>query len=336
MTGDWLDVGDGQRIHYEVSGNPAGKPAVVFHGGPGSGLNRRWREDFDPEHWLLVLWDQRGCGKSTPHAGDPATSMEHNTTQHLIDDAEKLREHLGIDKWLIAGASWGSTLALAYAIQHPHRVSELIISAVTTSRPQEHAWLTRGARLFFPDLFAEFQRGVPEEERDGNLAVAYNRLLNSDDPDTRAKAAHDWNRWDLALMAGGATDFAGTRYEDPLTSYTLARIITHYWGNEAFLEPDHVLDNLHRLHGIPGVLIHGRYDFGGPPENAWEVAQRWPDAELVFVGDAGHQSTRSTDAALTAAIAKFLQPCFRRHLQVGGTCRCLANSGGQGATGPER
>ncbi len=303
----WLDVGDGQRIHFEVSGNPEGKPAVVFHGGPGSGLNPRWREDFDPEHWLLVLWDQRGCGKSTPHAGDPSTSLEHNTTQHLIDDAEKLREHLGIEKWLIAGASWGSTLMLAYAVQHPHRVSELIISAVTTSRPEEHAWLTRGARLFFPDLFAEFQRGVPEEDRDGNLAVAYHKLLNSNDPQTRAKAAHDWNKWDLALMTGGDNDFTGTRYADPRTSYTLARIITHYWGNEAFLEPNHVLDNLHRLHGIPGVLIHGRRDFGGPPENAWEVAQRWPDAELVFVSDAGHQATDSMDSALKAAIGKFRQ-----------------------------
>ncbi|MFD5824744.1 prolyl aminopeptidase [Lentzea sp. NPDC060358] len=302
-----LAVGDDQEIHWEASGNPDGKPAVVFHGGPGASLSPRWREDFDPEHWNLVLWDQRGCGKSTPRASDPATSMEHNTTQHLIDDAEKLREHLNIEKWLLAGGSWGSTLVLAYAIQHPDRVSEIIIPAVTTSRPQEHAWITRGLAMFYPDHFEAFQNGVPEQDRDGNLAQAYNRLLNSPDPETREKAAWDWNKWDLATMTGGDNDFTGTRYEDPAERYQLARVVTHYWGNEAFLEPNHVMDNLGALAGIPGVLIHGRNDFGGPLHTAWEVAKRWPDAELVILNDAGHQAKdgNSMDRAITAAVEKF-------------------------------
>jgi proline iminopeptidase len=302
-----LDVGDGQLIHWEVSGNPDGKPAVVFHGGPGSGSNPRWREDFDPEHWKLVLWDQRGCGRSTPPVSDPATSMAHNTTQHLIDDAERLREHLGIEKWLLIGGSWGSTLILAYAIGHPDRVSEIIIPAVTTSRPEEHAWITRGLGLFFPDYFEAFLDGLPEEDRDGNLALAYNRLLNSPDPEVRERAAWNWCKWDMATITGGDNDFTGTRWEDPVLRYQFARTVTHYWGNEAFLEPNHIFDNLDRLKGIPGVLIHGRNDFGGPLHTAWEVAKRWPDAELVVLNDAGHviMDGGSMDRAIAAAVEKF-------------------------------
>ncbi|HEX7303310.1 prolyl aminopeptidase [Lentzea sp.] len=302
-----LEVGDNQRIHWEASGTPTGKPAIVFHGGPGSGLNPRWRQDFDPAHWNLILWDQRGSGKSTPPASDPSTNMDHNTTQHLIDDAEKLREHLGVDKWLLLGGSWGSTLVLAYAIQHPTRVSEIIIPAVTTSRPEEHAWITRGLAIFYPDYFDAFRNGVPEEDRDGNLARAYNKLLNSPDAATREKAAWDWSKWDLSTITGGDNDFEGTRYEDPTTRYQLARVVTHYWGNEAFLEPDHIFDNLDRLEGIPGVLIHGRNDFGGPLHTAWEVAKRWPDAELVILNDAGHviMEGNSMDRAIAAAIQKF-------------------------------
>ncbi|MEV6239873.1 prolyl aminopeptidase [Lentzea sp. NPDC051838] len=302
-----LEVGDGQQIHWELSGNPDGKPAVVFHGGPGTGFNPRWRQDFDPEHWKLVLWDQRGCGQSTPPASDPATSMEHNTTQHLIDDAEKLREHLEIDKWMLMGGSWGSTLILAYAIQHPHRTSEIVIPAVTAGRPEEIEWITRGLGMFFPDYHEAFVNGVPAEDRDGNLALAYNKLLNSPDAQTREKAAWDWNKWDLSTMTGGDNDFAGTRYEDPVMRYQMARSVSHYWGHDCFLEPTYIFDNLDRLKGIPGVLIHGRNDFGGPLHTAWEIAKRWPDAELVILNDAGHQAKdgNSMDQAITAAVEKF-------------------------------
>ncbi|MGI5504946.1 prolyl aminopeptidase [Lentzea sp. CA-135723] len=302
-----LDVGDGQLVHWEASGNPDGKPACVFHGGPGSGSSPHSREYFDPDHWNLVLWDQRGCGKSTPPIADPSTSMEHNTTQHLIDDAEKLREHLGFDKWLLEGGSWGSTLILAYAIQHPERVSEIVIPAVTTSRPEEHAWITRGLGLFFPDYFDAFRDGVPDQDRDGNLAAAYNRLLNSPDAAVREKAAWDWSKWDLSTITGGDNSFEGTRYADPVMRYQLSRAVSHYWGNEAFLEPNHIFDNLDRLKGIPGVLIHGRNDFGGPLYTAWEVAKRWPDAELVILNDAGHlvMEGNSMDKAIAAAIHRF-------------------------------
>lgn len=302
-----LDVGDGQQIHWEASGTPTGKPACVFHGGPGSGSNPRWREDFDPDHWNLVLWDQRGCGRSTPSAADPSTGMEHNTTQHLVDDAEKLREHLGIDKWMLVGGSWGSTLILAYAIQHPTRVSEIIIPAVTAGRPVELEWITRGLGMFFPDHFDAFRDGVPEEDRDGNLAAAYNRLLNSPDPAVREKAAWDWSKWDLATITGGDNDFTGTRYDDPVERYRLARTVSHYWGNGCFLEPTYIFDNLGALEGIPGILIHGRNDLGGPLYTAWEIAKRWPDAELVVLNDAGHviMEGNSMDKAITAAVHRF-------------------------------
>ncbi|ANZ38031.1 prolyl aminopeptidase [Lentzea guizhouensis] len=303
-----LPVSHGNHIHWEISGNPDGKAAVVFHGGPGAPSDgARWYRDFDPAHWKLVIWHQRGCGRSTPHAGDPATSLEHNTTQNLVDDADKLRDHLGIDRWLVIGGSWGSTLALAYAEQHPHRVSEIILAAVTTSRPEEHAWITRGLSMFFPDHFEKFLEGLPEDDRDGNLALAYHRLLNSADAATREKAAHDWSKWDLATVTGGNNDFTGTPYDDPGFRYTTARVVTHYWGNEAFLEPNEIIDNLHRLKGIPGVLIHGRNDFGGPLHTAWAVAKGWPDAELVILGDAGHQAQEgnSMSQAITAAVAKF-------------------------------
>ncbi|PWK80899.1 proline iminopeptidase [Lentzea atacamensis] len=302
-----LEVGDDQQIHWEASGNPNGKPAVVFHGGPGSGSNPRWRQDFDPSHWNLILWDQRGTGKSTPPVSDPATSMEHNTTQHLINDAEKLREHLNIEKWLLAGGSWGSTLILAYAIQHPDRVSEIVIPAVTAGRPEEIEWITRGLGMFFPDHFEAFENGVPEEDRKGNLALAYNRLLNSPDPQVREKAAWDWNKWDLSTITGGDNDFEGTPYEDPVVRYRLARTVTHYWGNDCFLEPTYIMDNLDQLNGIPGVLIHGRNDFGGPLTTAWEIAKRWPDAELVILNDAGHQAKdgNGMSQAIIAAVEKF-------------------------------
>ncbi|GGU51566.1 prolyl aminopeptidase [Lentzea flava] len=302
-----LDVGDNQHIHWEASGNPHGKPAVVFHGGPGSGSNPVWRQDFDPDHWNLILWDQRGTGKSTPPASDPDTSMEHNTTQHLIDDAEKLREHLGIEKWLLMGGSWGSTLILAYAVQHPERVSEIIIPAVTAGRPEELEWITRGLGMFYPDYFEAFRNGVPEEEREGNLARAYNKLLNDPDPEVREKAAWDWNKWDLSTITGGDNDFTGTRYEDPVTRYRMARVVTHYWGNDCFLEPNYIFDNLGSLSGIPGVLIHGRNDFGSPLSTAWEVARRWPDAELVILNDAGHQASDggSMSKAIADAVERF-------------------------------
>lgn len=301
-----LEVGDGNHIYWETSGNPDGKPAVVCHGGPGSGSRPSTRQYFDPAAYRIVQFDQRGCGRSTPHAGDPATSLETNTTAHLVADIELLRSFLGIEKWLVMGGSWGSTLALVYAEQYPHRVSELVIPAVTTSRHSEHEWITRGLRIFFPDHFEAFQAGLPPEDRDGNIPAAYQRLLNSPEPDVRAKAAWDWCKWDLSTITGGENDFTG-RFADPDVRYLFARLVTHYWGNEAFLEDGQVIRDLGKLAGIPGVLIHGRHDFGGPLTTAWDVAQGWPDAELVILNDAGHTADESSsmERAVLAALDRF-------------------------------
>jgi proline iminopeptidase len=284
-----LDVGDGNRIYWETSGNPDGKPALVVHGGPGGGGRRGSRRYFDPERYRIVLFDQRGCGESLPHASDPATDMSVNTTHHLIADMERLREHLGIDRWLLFGGSWGSTLILAYAERFPERVSEIVITGVTTGRRGELEWLYRGVGRFFPEAWARFRDAVPEEDRSGDLLVAYARLLESEDAEVRAKATHDWLAWEDSVISleenGNPTAYSDREPDDALA---FVRICAHYAAHGAWLEDGEVLANAHRLAGIPGVLLHGRHDLGSPLENAWSLAQVWPDAELVVVADSGH------------------------------------------------
>ena len=196
-----LDAGDGNLVYWEVCGNADGKPALVVHGGPGSGCSPGSRRVFDPERYRVVLFDQRGCGRSTPHASDPATDMSTNTTGHLLADMERLREHLGIEQWLVYGGSWGSTLILAYAERHPERVSEMVIPSVTTGRRSEIDWLYRGAGRFFPEEWERFRAGVPEAERDGDLLAAYARLMESPDAAVRGKAAADWVAWEDAVIS---------------------------------------------------------------------------------------------------------------------------------------
>jgi proline iminopeptidase len=211
-----LDVGDGNRVYWEVCGNPDGKPALFVHGGPGWGCQPGRRQYFDPDRYRAVLFDQRGCGRSTPHASDPATDMGHNTTEHLLADMERLRGHLGIQRWPLCGGSWGSTLLLAYAERHPHQVSEIVIAGVTTSRRSEIDWLYRGARRFLPEQWERFQAGVPAADRDGDLLGAYARLLEDPDPDVRAQAANSWCAWEDALLSqepGGD----GERLPEPRT-----------------------------------------------------------------------------------------------------------------------
>ncbi len=196
-----LDVGDGQRVYWEVCGNPDGKPAVALHGGPGSGCTPGYRRNFDPDAYRIVLFDQRGAGRSTPHASDPATGLAVNTTHHLIADIELLREHLGIQRWLVWGASWGATLALAYAQRHPQRVSEIVLASVTMTRPADIQWLYHGVGRFFPAEWARFRAGVPEADRDGDLVAAYHHLLNNADPEVREQAARDWMNWEDAVVS---------------------------------------------------------------------------------------------------------------------------------------
>jgi proline iminopeptidase len=289
-----LDVGDGNLVYWEACGNPGGKAALVVHGGPGSGLGPGNRRYFDPERYRVVLFDQRGCGRSTPHASDPAADMSVNTTDHLVADMERLRELLGIERWLLYGGSWASTLILAYAERHPHRVSEIVMLGVTTTRRSEIDWLYHGVGRFFPAEWARFRDGVPETERDGDLVAAYARLMESPDPNVRNKAAADWLAWEDAVISLESNGTPGS-YSAKLPDEALAfvRICTHYFSHGAWLEEGELLQNADRLKGIPGVLMHGRLDMGSPVGTAWELAQAWPGAELVVIDDSGHTGSET-------------------------------------------
>lgn len=302
----FLDTGDGNRIYYEQLGNPDGKPALSVHGGPGAGASRQPARVWDPECYRLIRFDQRNCGRSTPHAADPAADMSLNTTRHLIADMERLREHLGIERWLLAGGSWGSTLILAYAQQHPERVSEISIQAVTMTRPSETYWLYRGAGRFYPEAWDRFRDGVPEDERDGDLLAAYARLMENPDRAVRAKAAADWLAWEDAVISNEPNGVPGI-YSDREVDAQIAfvRICAHYFSNGAWLEEDQLLRDAHRLAGIPGVLVHGRHDMGSPVETAWELAKVWPDARLRIFEDSGHVGSEAMKEAARAAVEEF-------------------------------
>ncbi|MFE2915567.1 prolyl aminopeptidase [Kitasatospora indigofera] len=300
-----LAAGDGQQVYWETCGNPDGKPALVVHGGPGSGCKPGNRQLFDPARHRVVLFDQRGCGRSRPHAADPATSLEHNTTEHLIADMELLREHLGIDRWLLYGGSWGSTLILAYAERHPGRVSGIVINGVTMTRPEETDWLYHGVGRFLPGPWEAFRDALPEPERHGNLVAAYNRRLNSTDAATRTAAARDWCAWEDAVIAHEVLGKPGQYSDRPSEALqAFVRITAHYFAHDAWLEDGALLRDAHRLAGIPGTLIHGRLDLGSPLRTAWQLAAAWPDAELVIVEDSGHTGSPALRRAVLAAIAR--------------------------------
>lgn len=301
-----LAVGDGNLVHWETCGNPDGKPALVLHGGPGSGAGPAWRRLFDPEAYRVVLFDQRGCGRSTPDAADPKTSLAANTTQHLIADIELLRLHLGIEEWLVLGGSWGVTLALAYAEQHPAHVSELVLFSVTNTTRREVEWVTRDMGRIFPEEWARFRDAVPEGEREGSLVDAYARMLADPDPAVRERAAREWCRWEDVHVSTHPGHRPDPRFEDPRFRFRFARLVTHYWRHAAFLEDGALLRGAGKLAGIPGVLVHGRMDISGPPDVAWHLARVWPDAELVLIGDEGHGLAGSTSAgAVVAATDRF-------------------------------
>jgi proline iminopeptidase len=301
-----LDVGDGNLVYWETRGNPDGKPAAIVHGGPGSGLEGSKGRSFDPDRYRIVIFDQRGCGRSTPHASDPATDMSVNTTEHLLADMERLRAHLGIERWLLFGGSWGSTLILAYAERHPERVSEIVIPSVTTTRRSEIDWLYRGVGRFFPEEWERFRAGVPETERDGDLLAAYSRLVESPDPDVRAKATAAWLAWEDAVISQEPQGKPNA-YSDrpPAAQLAFVRICAHYFSHGAWLEEGVLLREAHRLAGIPGVLIHGRLDMGSPLVTAWELARAWPDARLVVVDDSGHTGSEAMNDEIRAALDRF-------------------------------
>jgi proline iminopeptidase len=303
-----LDVGDGNRVYWEVCGNPRGKPAVVLHGGPGSGCGPYFRRLFDPAVYRIVLLDQRGCGRSTPLASAYDTDMSVNTTAHVIADLELLRRHLGIERWLVWGVSWGSALGLRYAQTHPGVVSELVLTGVATGSDAEVALLTRGLGKIFPEAFERFVAELPAGERDGNLAAAYNRLLESPDPAVRARAARAWTDWETATIP--APPRSVERFEDPAFRMGFARTVTHYFGNDHFMGEGNdegvVLRDAHLLKDIPGTLVQGSLDFGNLIGIVWRLQQAWPGSELVVIDEAGHDAgAPGVTEALVAATDKY-------------------------------
>jgi len=279
-----LKVSDVHDLYYEECGTPAGKPVVLLHGGPGGGIVPIMRRYHDPQRHRIVLFDQRGCGRSTPHA-----CLDDNTTWDLVADIERLREHLEIDRWQVFGGSWGSTLALAYAQTHPDRVSELILRGIFTLRRTELDWFYQGGcSWLFPDAFADFVKLIPEKER-GDLIAAYHRRLTSADPAVQAEAARAWSTWEgrtLSLLP----DYDRVRQiSEDHYALAFARIECHYFVNGGFFETDdQLLRNAALLKQIPAVIVHGRYDVVTPVKNAFDLAEAWPEADLRVVPDAGH------------------------------------------------
>lgn len=295
-----LEVSNGQSLYWETVGNPAGIPVLYLHGGPGSGCTVGARRFFDPETFRAVLFDQRGCGRSLPLASGPDVDLTVNTTAHILDDIERLREHLGIERWLVSGLSWGVSLGLVYAQAFPGRVIAMALGAVTGGTRLEIEWITRAMGRIFPREWEEFVAPLPVEERDGNLPAAYARLLADPDPVVRENAALQWCRWEdvhVSLMPGWTPS---VRYQNPDFRRVMTRLVTHYWANDCFLAPNQILDGMDRLAEIPAILVHGLYDISGPLDTAWAIHQRWPGSELVVLDGAGHGGGGFNEALVEA------------------------------------
>ncbi|MFD2237115.1 prolyl aminopeptidase [Aureimonas populi] len=293
-----LPVGDGHELYWELCGNPEGKPAVFLHGGPGSGCGPVHRRLFDPARYKVLLFDQRGCGRSTPLA-----TLEANTTWHLVADIERLRTHFGVERWMVFGGSWGATLGLAYAQSHPERVSEMVLRGVFSGRKAELDWFYRaGASRLFPDEWELFLAPLEEGERADPIA-AYRRLLTHEDPAERGRAARAWTRWEartVSMRTLPVLPVDGTAASAATLAF--ARIENHYFVHDLWLEEGQLLRQAHRLSGIPGVIVQGRYDVVTPPITAWELHKAWAGSQLTIVEDAGHAfSEPGTLKALVAA-----------------------------------
>jgi proline iminopeptidase len=282
-----LKVSDLHELYFEECGNPAGKPVVLLHGGPGGGVNPTMRRFHDPGRYRLVLFDQRGCGRSTPHA-----SLEENTTWDLVADIERLREHLGIERWQVFGGSWGAALGLAYAETHPERVDELILRGIFMLRRAELAWFYQeGCSWLFPDAFADYLRPIPENER-ADMISAYYRRLKSDDPNVQLEAARAWSAWEGRTLSLFPDEERVRRFEERDYALAFARIECHFFAHGGFFSADdQLLAEARRLRSIPGTIVHGRYDVVTPVKNAFDLAAAWPSADLRIVPDAGHAMT---------------------------------------------
>lgn len=302
-----LAVGDGHTLNVHEHGTTGGIPAVFLHGGPGAGCSSFQPRFFDPHQYRVVTFDQRGCGASTPHA-----ELTANTTAHLLEDIERIREHLDIERWLVFGGSWGSALGLAYAQRHPERVLGLIVRGVFLCRPQDVAWFyQRGAGRIFPDYWQEFLTPIPSHEHDDLVAAYYSRLTG-DDELARMAAAKAWSIWEGRTATLRPNPNVVNHFADPYVALSLARIECHYFMHGCFLEPDQLLRDAPRMAGIPGTIVQGRYDLVCPMEQAHALHQAWPDADYVVVADAGHSALEPgiVDALVRATdgMAKRLQP----------------------------
>ena len=293
-----LRVSDPHEVYWEESGNPGGTPVVFVHGGPGGGAGADDRRFFDPAAYRIVLFDQRGAGKSRPHA-----SLEENTTWGLVADMEQLRRYLGIERWVVFGGSWGSTLSLAYAERHPDRVRALVLRGIFLLRSHEIRWFYQdGASFIFPDAWEEYLAPIPVAER-GDLVAAYHRRLTGDDPAVRAEAARAWSRWEASTSKLQQDPRLLERFADESMADAFARIECHYFVNRGFFaSPDELLDGVDRIRGIPAVIVQGRYDVVCPITTAWDLHRRWPEADFQVVPDAGHSAleTPTIDRLVTA------------------------------------
>jgi proline iminopeptidase len=307
----WLRVSPLHELYFEESGNPRGKPVVFLHGGPGGGTSPPMRRFFNPRRYRIVLFDQRGCGKSRPHA-----SLVANTTWDLVDDIERLREHLQVRRWQVFGGSWGSTLALAYAQRHPQRVTELVLRGIFLLRRTELNWFYQdelGAASLFPDLWEKFIAPIPPRER-GSMMRAYYRRLTSRSAATRARAAFSWSVWEAATsyLRAGASDIA--KFADPDVAAAFARIECHYFVNRGFLErEDQLLRDVRRIRHIPAVIVQGRYDVVCPMRSAWALHRAWPEADLRITPAAGHSAFEAGNVReLVAATDRYARRGLRR------------------------
>lgn len=299
---DFLIVSEDHDLYWEESGNPNGQPILFLHGGPGSCTEPLFRRFFDPKVYRIILMDQRGCGKSTPHA-----SLKDNTTWHLVEDIEKLRAYLSIKKWIVFGGSWGSTLALCYAIMHPEHVKGLILRGIFLVRQKELKWFYQfGAHHIFPDEWEKFVAPIPVSERQ-DLISAYYKQLTSLDPDLRRTAAKAWSGWEAATLKLMYDSKLFSKFTADEHADSISRIECHYFVNRAFMETDNwILENVFKIRSIPGIIVHGRYDVICPVENAWELHKAWPESTLEIVPDAGHAiSEKGISEALVRATDNF-------------------------------
>ena len=306
-TGQLL-VGDGNRVYYEQSGNPDGKPVVFLHGGPGAGTSAWHRRFFDPERYRIVLLDQRGCGRSTPHVSTPAVDLRHNTTWHLVADIELLRRNLGIDTWQVFGGSWGSALALAYAQAHPGSVSEIVLRGIFTLRRHELEWFYEGgASALFPDLWEEFIAPIPVLER-SRLIEAYGRRLADPDPAVHVPAGIAWTKWEASTLTLLPDPDLVAAMTDQDAAVAFARIENHYFLHGGFFDEGQLIAGVDAIRGIPAVIVQGRYDVCTPPMTAWDLHRAWPEAEFHMIPDASHSATEPGIArALRAATDRFAE-----------------------------